>query len=88
MNIGKIRTGGVYQPGGVPGGETAGTPGNEVNAGRETLSVGLARVNPLEEAPVTSEVEADLRRDDDIGQLFKAAYGYRPPALKTVIEEK
>lgn len=83
MDIGKISSSGAYQPVNVRKGGMPRTVGNEGPAGRAALSVGLSRANPLAEAPVTPEVEADLRRDDDIGQLIKTAYDYRPPQLKT-----
>ena len=82
MDIGRIRTGGVYQPGEVRGDGAPRSAGDKGAAKRETLSVGISRANPLEEAPVTPEVEADLRRDDDIGLLLKTAYCYQPPEMK------
>ena len=81
MDIGKIRTGGGHWPGDVQGGGMPRKPVNVANAGRETLSVSMSRPHPLAEAPVTSEVEADLRRDDGIGRLFRRAYNLPAPEI-------
>ena len=82
MNIGKIGTGGVYRPGDVSPGGTPRAAGKDSAAKPAALSVGTSRADPLAETPVTDEVEADLRRDDDIGRLFRD-YRYPVPELKS-----
>ena len=81
MDIGMIRMGGC-QPSGLQGAEMPQEKPNAGFAGRDSLSVGTSRANPLAEAPVDAEVEADLRRDDDLGRLFSQCYDYPAPELK------
>lgn len=81
MDIGMIRMGG-YQPSGLQGAEMPQGKSNAGSAWRDTLSVGTSRANPLAEAPVNAEVEADLRRDDDLGRMFAQCYDYPAPELK------
>ena len=76
-----IRMGG-YQPSGLQGADIPLGKPNAGFAGRGSLSVGTSRTNPLAEAPVNAEVEADLRRDDDLGRLFAQCYGYPAPELR------
>ena len=81
MDIGMIRMGG-YQPGGLQGAEMPQGKPNAGFVGRDSLSVGTSRTNPLAVAPVNAEVESDLRRDDDLGRLFSQCYDYPAPELK------